>query len=59
MLSEVLAQDGKNVISLAGDQHLTEQVQQALGWEMICETLKVICLTILGKTGPFTRFCSY
>lgn len=59
MLSEVSAQDVKNVISLAGDQHLTEQVQQMLGWEMLYDTLKVTCLTFLGKTGPFTRFCSY
>lgn len=58
MLSEVPAQDAKNVISLAGGQHLTEQAQQAFEWEMLCETLKVTCLTLLGKTGHFTRFCS-
>lgn len=41
ILSEISAQDAKTVISLAEDQLLTERVQQVLGWEMLCETLKV------------------
>lgn len=54
MLSEVSAQDAKNFISLAGDQHLTEQGQQVLGWEMLCET-QSDRLDTAGKNCSFHR----
>lgn len=52
MLSEVSAGDAKNIISLCGDQHLTEQMQQVPERKCIVRlktTCSSMCLTLLGE----------
>lgn len=58
MLSKISAEDAKNVISLAGDQLLTGKCNECWDGKCFVRLSKVTCLTLLGKTGPFTGFCS-